>query len=109
MFKLAANPTFSHVVRVQVPIDGGHREETFRARFRVLATERAAEFDLRSEAGVREFLVAAVEHLDEITDERGHALPYSDELRDRAIGVPYVRQALLTAYLKGVAGAAAGN
>jgi len=109
MFKLAANPTFSHVVRVQVPIDGGHAQETFRARFRVLPAERAAEFDFGNEAGTRDFLVAAIDHLDEIADEQGHLLPYSDELRDRVIGLPYVRQALLNAYLTGVAGAAAGN
>lgn len=107
--KLAANPTFKHKVRASVPIDGGFRDETFEATFNVLSPDKMEEFDLTTGSGTTEFLKAAIVSLGDLAGEDGLTLPYSDEVRDQVLALPYARTALIVAYGKGVAGAKSGN
>lgn len=109
MFRLQANPTFTHRVRVSVPVDGGHREETFKATYRVLAIGEAEEFDLSTTEGSADFLRKAIVSLDDIAGEDGQPLPYNDELREQCLRIPYVRQALAKTYFEAVAKARVGN
>ncbi len=53
-FKIIDHPESPHKVRVMVPTDGGHVEQTFKARFRVLPKEDS--HDLDSDAGIDAFL-----------------------------------------------------
>jgi hypothetical protein len=108
-FVVTKEPRFTHPVTVQVPVDGGHREEKFKATFRVISTDKLAEFDLDTEKGSRDMLVEVIIKLDELVDEQQQPVPYSDELRDALIAVPYVRNALGKTYFAALGKAARGN
>lgn len=109
MFVLTPNPTFTHKVAVRVPIDGGFRDEEFRATFRVLGTDELVKFDLTEAAGASNFLRAVVSETFEVSGPDDQVLPYSDALRDKLIDIPFVRNALVTAYFGGVSAAKQGN
>lgn len=108
-FRIVDKPTFTHTVRVAVPCDGGHREETLSATYRVLETDAAEGHDLATSAGTADFLRASVQRLDDIVDDAGNAIPWSEALFDRMIRLPYVRLALVRGYFDGVAKARVGN
>lgn len=105
MFKLAKKPTFSHQVKVRVPVDGGFVDQEFTATFRVLPWDEVKALDHDPAAQVRLFWVGA----DGICDDDEKPLPWSDALRDQMIGMLFVRIAVLSAYVDAVTGARRGN
>lgn len=109
MFKIAATPTFRHKVEVLVPVDGGHRREHFRATFRVLPTDEAALHDLGTAEGSTGFLRAILVSMDDLIGADDQPLPYSDQVRDELLQVPFVRAALVRTYLAAIQKAAEGN
>jgi len=109
MFKIDPNPQFTHTVKIRVPVDGGFREDTLKATFRVIPTDEAKTFDLSEGSGSRDFLCRAIVNLDDIADAEGNPLPYNDALRDQLLNFQYVRVGLGRAYFEGVAGARTGN
>ena len=109
MFIKASNPTFTHVVKVKVPIDGGHADQDFKATFKVLPIDKSSEFDLREGASSTEFLRTVVIGMDGIVDDANQPVPYSDALRDEIVAIPYARAALVRTYFEAIGGAAAGN
>lgn len=106
MFKLVTRPEFTHPVTVMVPIDGGHREESFTVRFRLTEDENARidTFDATI-IWLRDIIVS----IGDLVDEAGTAIPYSDEVRDRVLALPYARIALTRAYFAAVGKARVGN
>lgn len=104
MFKIDQTPTFTHRVEIKVPSDGGHDLQDMQVTFRVLPDEEIEAFDMRTSRGEREFLAAAVVGFDDVEDEQGKKLPYSHTLRDRLIGLAYVRVALINAYYAALMG-----
>lgn len=110
MFVLTDDPTFAHKVKVMVPVDGGHLPQDFTATFRVIPTEEAAKYDLSDGQSSKEFLRRVVVKFgDDLVGDDKQPLPYSDDLRDRLIGVPYVRQALARTYFAAIGGQTLGN
>jgi hypothetical protein len=109
MLKLAAVPKFTHEVKVQVPVDGGFEEQTFKATFKVLPADEVARRDLMSEKGMRDYLSEICVRFDDIADEGGNPVPFNDGLRERMLSVPYIRVALMKTYATALAGAKAGN
>ena len=109
MFKIAAEPTFRHEVKARVPVDGGHREESFQATFRVIPPEEADTFDLSMTTGSTDFLKRVIVRLDEIADAEGKALEWSDEVLEAVVRLPWARTALARAYFAAIAGAKSGN
>ena len=109
MFKLTSEPTFRHKVRAHVPIDGGHRDETFEVTYRVLATDKVRDFDLATGEGTTEFLKAIIAELHDIADGSGKPLPWSDEVRDAVLRLPYARTAISNGYFEAISGARKGN
>lgn len=109
MFVLSTNPTFTHTVKVMVPVDGGHHEQTFRATFRCMAAEEVAAYDLHDGASSAKFLRAVLVGLDDIVGADDQALPYNDLLRDRLLSLPYVRAGLARTYFDAMAKATLGN
>ena len=107
MFKVTSEPKFTHDVTVQVPVDGGHREETFKATYLVVGIDEMT--DMLSLDGQQKLLKRVVCQMDELEDEKGKPMPYSIELRDQLIKLPFVRAALYQTYLKAVSGAREGN
>jgi hypothetical protein len=109
LFNIDSDPVFRAPVKVTVPTVDGPVAETFSADFRLLDVDQFNGFDLSAPDGTRDFLVAAIVRLDEIVGRDGQPVPYDDGLRDRLLGKPHVRAALVRAYLKEVQAAAQGN
>ena len=109
MFKIVQEPTFTHSVIARVPIDGGFREESFKATYRVVDPAELEKLDLATNEGSTAFLKKAVVRLDEIADVEGKTLEWSDEVRDAALKLPWARVALARGYFAAIAGAKAGN
>jgi len=109
MFIVDTNPSFTHKVIVQVPVDGGYEEQTLQATFAVIPAEVAAEFDLGGASGSTDFLKRIILKLDDLVDKDKKPVPYNDALRDQLIALPFMRLALSRAYFTGVSGARSGN
>jgi hypothetical protein len=109
MFKVLEKSTFTHDVPVLVPVDGGHEEQTLKTTFNYLDFEQIAPFDLKTPEGTTAMLLAIVNCLHELQDEKGNTLPYTGELRDMLFRRQYVRQALIGHYLAAVTKAKEGN
>ena len=107
MFKVTQDPQFTHAVKVQVPVDGGHVEQSFKTRFRVVPLEELQ--DLMTLEGQELALKRVIVDMEELVDEQKQPLEYSDELRDQLIAVPYVRAALVRTYQAGILKARTGN
>ena len=65
--------------------------------------------DLRTTEGSTAFLKDVLVKLDDIADETGSPLSWSDEVRDAVLCLPYARTALAAAYFKAMVGAREGN
>lgn len=108
-FVVDFNPTFTHVVKVKVPVDGGFKDQSFKATYSVIPTDEISQYDLGGGTGSKEFLQRAVTHMSDLVDKDGETISYSDELRDQLLGQLYVRKALARTYFEAVAGAQSGN
>ncbi len=109
MFKITKSPEFTHVVTVLVPVDGGHDEQTFKARFRAVLSTKAIAADVRQPEGFLTFLREIIVSLDDLADERGTIMTYNDDVRERLLAYPYVRIALLKTYTEALNKARLGN
>ncbi|MCC7097268.1 MAG: hypothetical protein IT472_08825 [Thermomonas sp.] len=109
MFKIVAEPTFTHTITVLVPADGGHEKETLDVTFRVLSLDEVAKLDLASEEDSRRFLQRVIVSLGDLADGEGNALPYSDKVRDQVLALPYARNAIAAGYFEAVGKARQGN
>lgn len=107
MFKIAKEPTFTRKVTICVPVNGGHSNQTMDVTFRVVPTDKLS--DLNGNEGQVEDLKAIIVSLDDLVDDGGQPVPYSEAIRDQLIAVPYVRIALLQAYIEATTKAKAGN
>lgn len=107
MFKVTADPTFTHTVHVMVPVDGGHKEQTFKATFGVISIEELEK--VQDDEGQRGVLQKVLRGMDDLIGDDDQPVPYSDELRDQLINVPYVRIALFQTYLGAISKAKTGN
>jgi hypothetical protein len=111
MFKIAANPTFTHNVDVFVPTDGGHSKQSFKATFRVAPTAESDETapDLSTISGSTTFLRDVIVGMSELVGADDQPLTYSDQVRDELLKLPYVRSALARTYFTAVNKASVGN
>lgn len=108
-FKIAKNPEFTHKVPVQVPVDGGHKEEVLKCRFRVVAAETLALHDLMTAEGTESYLRAICVRFEDVVDEDGQPVEHSDGLTDQLLALPFVRLALVRAYTAAMAKGRLGN
>ena len=109
MFKIAKTPRFTHVVPIKVPVDGGFDEQTIRATFEVITDDEFASFDTMTAEGLKDLVRKILVRLDDMVDEQDKPLPYSDDLRDQLLELPYMRLGLLRGYQSAMIGAKAGN
>lgn len=114
MFKLQKNPTFTHDVPVQVPVDmtddnGGHETRPLKVRFRVLHSDDLAQHDYSSREGQEAYLRAIVDGFPAVADDQGNVLPDDDALFHQLAGLSFVRLAVMAAYNDAVIVARAKN
>lgn len=107
MFKISTEATFTHEVTVCTPIDGGFREDKFKAKYRVVDIEELDQ--VNDLAGQQAILKRIVCGLEDVTGDDDKPLPYSDELRDKLIAVPFVRAAMFQTYLAAITKTRVGN
>lgn len=109
MFRIVERPEFTHEVHVQVPVDGGYRTETMKARFRILPEAELDTGDLTQTEAGKEYLRRIVVRLEDLADASGQPLDYSDDLREAVLALPYARLALIRAYVAAQTRAREGN
>lgn len=109
MFKVTEERQFTAKLRAFVPVDGGHKEESFKARFRVISNERVEDFDLSTTEGTSDMLRAVIVEIFELADENGQPLSYNDDVRDAVINIPYARTALIRGYFDNISKGRKGN
>lgn len=109
MFKINPAPTFTHTVPVHVPVNGGHERQTMQVTYRVIEDEVAETFDLSGLEGIRGFLDAVVERIDDLQDEAGQEVSWNDQVKRHLLGLAYVRIALLRGYNGAMVDAKLGN
>lgn len=107
MFKVVSEPTFTVPVTVCVPVDGGHKDQTLKVKFRVVDVDELG--DATGLEGQQKLLRRVVTGLEDVVGDDEQPLAYSDELRDQLIAVPYVRAAMLQTYLAAIAKTKLGN
>lgn len=107
MFKIVSEPTFTIPVTVCVPVDGGHKDQTLKVKFAVVDVDELGE--AAGLDGQQKLLRRVVRGLEDVVDDADKPLPYSDELRDQLIAVPYVRAAMLQSYLAAIGKTRVGN
>lgn len=106
MFRIDADPKFWSNVTVKLE---GEEDQTFKARFKVLAYSKTDETNLSKSADVAKLLTEAFCDIADVEDEKGAKLEFTLDLRDRLIDMPHIRGALLVAYVNGISGARMGN
>lgn len=108
MFKIIKNPTFTTTATIHVPTDEGVVQQTLKVRFNLLSDDEVPE----SQDKVIGFLRAAIVRIDDVVGEDDQPIPYDDALRDRLLGLPFVRLGLMAAYFStslGRGAAVSGN
>lgn len=109
MFVVDPNPTFTHPVKVKVPVDGGFEDQTFKATFNLIPAEEVSDYDLSKGADSKDFVTRAVVSMDDLVDKDRQPVPYSDKIRDLLLSQSYVRKALARTYFEAVSGGQSGN
>jgi hypothetical protein len=109
MFNVTTRPEFTHTVHVQTPVDGGHKEETFQARFRVIDEEEGKSITFSQVSETKVYLRSIVVSMDDLGDSNNDAVSYNDEIREQMLALPHVRIALLRTYNEALAKARVGN
>lgn len=113
MFKLATSDFYREKIKVHVPQGlGKHTVVSFVAHFKHLARDRIEDVvrelqsgDLTESALLREVVVG----FEEVQDEDGHPLEYSDPARDKLLNIAYVHSAVMTAFLDSLNGKQGGR
>ena len=101
------NPTFTARITVFVPADGGPEKQELTARFAFRDDEQIPA--ITGVNGGVDFLREVVVGLEDLVDEGGKPVAYSEGLRDQLLKLPYVRNALIKGYFAAINGASLGN
>lgn len=109
MFRIADRPEFTHTVTVSMPVDGGFEEQSFKARFALLPSSEVDDLKVDTAAGMKDFLRRVIVSFDDIVNDAGDPIPYSDKLRDTVLDQQPARLALFRTYFAAVSKAKSGN
>ncbi|MGB0747185.1 MAG: hypothetical protein ACPGO3_00420 [Magnetospiraceae bacterium] len=104
---LADERRFKAKVTVQTPQEsGGKRECSFTAHFRVLTYSEQEEILERNPGGA-DFQIlktALVGWGDDLQDEEGQPIPFTDDTLRAILDIPYIRMAMYRAFIAGNTG-----
>ena len=109
MFKLEKDPKFWASVTVVTPSDQGGVEQSFKARFKLRTASEVEAVDQLSGNGVLAFLKETVIDLQDITDDAGKEIAFSQKLLDQVLDHISARNALWNTYIREVTAARLGN
>lgn len=109
MFKVVAERTFTHDVKVLMPSDSGHSDETLKTTFVCLDSDKIKTFDLSTEEGTSGFLDVAVKAFGDLIDDNGRSIDCTPEVREQLLRNPNIRLALSAHYFAAVTKAPVGN
>ena len=106
MFKINTHPQFTS--HVEVPL-GDDEPQVLTTRFQALPIEEAKVFDTRTPEGTTGLLKRVVIRFDDLVDDDGEPIAYTEALRDELLDLGWVRNALVRKYFLDLAGARLGN
>lgn len=104
MLKLKPNATFHWPVKVQVPQDGRHVENVFKATFKQVDRDRFIDVQNGDPTAEQTLLDDVLVGWDGVGDEDGNPLDFTPENRRALLQVPYVRTAVIEAFFEGIGG-----
>lgn len=108
MFKLATNDHYKEKVTVEIPQDLGKTAKgSFIVHFKTLNRDRIEELAQDMNAGSlseSEVLREVVVGFEDVQDEDGQAMEYSEHTRDKLLNIQYVHTAVMKAFLGSLAG-----
>ncbi len=105
--RIAKRPTFRATVTAMVPTDSGEAEkQTFSVRYRLAADSQA---DLSTPEQQEAFLHDIIVSVDDLVDEAGDPLPWSDDVRAAVLSLPWALTAILAGYFQALVPARLGN
>src|SRR6266853_6202464 len=99
-FKLAQVRKVKWPVDVQIPLDGGKvRKVRFTGELEILTSD-----EYETELAQGDVLARVLTGWEGVQDEAGEPIEFSEEERAKLCAIPYVRLALMQAYLQASAG-----
>lgn len=100
MFKIEQQKTVIWPVSVSIPRDGGRiTRSTFDAEFELLPQNEFTAIYQQDGGNDEDLLRRVLVGWQGVADPDGDPFDYSEERRELLIGIPYVRTALVSAYL----------
>ena len=109
-FKIIIDRRFSCPIVVSVPSENGVQQQQFTACFVEMGQQSLRQLvndgDNDGKNGDVRLLDAVLVGWRDIVDEHDQPLPFDDHWKKRMIDIPYIRAALLKAYIEALAGAA---
>lgn len=109
MFNVVTTPKFSRTVTVKVPDGDGHSEQTFKAYFKVVKDDELQGLSWFETDHVKDVLRKVLMSADDLVGDDNKPVPFSDDVREGLLSLPYVRVALLKTYTLAQIQDAAGN
>ncbi|KXF92088.1 hypothetical protein [Phaeobacter inhibens] len=109
MFNVITQPTFSRTVKVRVPKGDGSEVQSFRATFRAIDDEEAEGISFLKVSEVKAHLRKIIVSFDDLCDEQGQPITYSEDIRENMLARSYVRIALLETYAEALTQERLGN
>ncbi len=109
MFKIAQESTFKWPVTVHVPKDGGKfTKASFTAEFKALPQDEIDEViaDARDGRTDSNFAATCLVGWKGVQDESGEEMEFDDDNKDKLLNIPYVRNAVVTAFFEALSGVA---
>ena len=109
MFKIAQETTFKWPVTVHVPKDGGkYTKASFTAEFKSLQQDEidATLSDLRDGRTDADFAATCLVGWKGVQDEYGAEMNFDDDNKTKLLNIPYVRNAVVTAFFEALSGGA---
>ena len=107
MFKLKEDNAFWWPVTVEVPVDGRHVKQRFKAHFLLIEQDEIDGYVADAtddELADADLLTRVLISWQGVTDDDGNALEFVDDIRVKLLKIPYVRIGLIKAYFEAVAG-----
>lgn len=109
MFNVITIPKFSRTVKVNVPEGDGHVEQSFKGLFKVVPSDQSDGLDWFKTKDVKAFLREVMISADELVDDKEKPVPFTEEVREGMLNLPYVRMALLKTYTTALIQETVGN